>query len=430
MIKNSVLPSTIAEAKLLQLFNTFDTEKCIYKGYPTKQLFEKVGIMFGILVCKDKEGKTVVLKAFSGQFVGKWLVPTFVPPLLDVTEFDEVSRIYNPQCKALTREIEFLDEIENAEIIKHKKKKRKNLSSVALSRIVNSYRFPTITGNLLTLKEVVKTQNYPSGTGDCCAPKLFGYAFSHNLHPISLAEGFYGKNTNFKEHKKFYPPCKEKCSLVLPTMLGLDILYCDEYITVINKPAGLVTIPGRAPELKDCITARIKTLFPSAIDLSSAHRLDMDTSGLIVLGRDKASHRNLSIQFQDRKVEKGYIALVRGVVKEISGTIELPLRLDINNRPVQIVDFKNGKSAKTDYSRIDVEHHNEEYATRLLLKPHTGRTHQLRVHCKEKLFPIVGDRLYGVRKNGETRMLLHAYYLAFYHPVTGERLKFEVPPEF
>jgi tRNA pseudouridine32 synthase/23S rRNA pseudouridine746 synthase len=430
MIKNSVLPSTIAEEKLLKLFDTFDADKCIYKGYPTGQLFEKIGVMFGILVCRDKDGKTVVLKAFSGQFVGNWIVPTFVPPLLDVDEFDEVAKFYIPQCKALTREIEALDKIEDAEIIRQKKKQRKNLSSIALQRIVDSYKFPTITGKLLTLKEVVKNRNYPSGTGDCCAPKLFGYAFSHKLQPISLAEGFYGKNTNLKEHKKLYPPCKEKCSLVLPTMLDLDILYCDDYITVVNKPAGLVTIPGRTPELKDCITSRIKTLFPSAIDLSSAHRLDMDTSGLIVLGRDKVSHRNLSIQFQDRKVEKRYIALVRGIIKDISGTIELPLRLDIDNRPTQIVDFENGKSAKTEYTRIAVEHHNDEFATRLILKPFTGRTHQLRVHCKEKLFPIVGDRLYGVRKRNEVRMLLHAYYLSFYHPVTGERLKFEVQPEF
>lgn len=430
MIKNSVLPSTIAEAKLKQLFNTFDKNKYIYKGYSTEPLFEKIGVMFGVLVCKNNEGESIVLKAFSGQFVGQWIVPTFVPPLLNVSKFDEVAEFYNPQCKALTREIENLDTIADAKIIEQKKIKRKKLSTIALQTIVDSYKFPTITGKILTLKEIVKDKNYPSGTGDCCAPKLLGYAFSHNLHPISLAEGFYGKNTNFKEHKKLYPPCKEKCSLILPAMLNLDILYCDEYITVVNKPSGLVTIPGKAPELKDCVTSRIKELFPSAIELSSAHRLDMDTSGLLVLGRDKASHRNLSIQFQDRKVEKKYIALVRGVLKEASGTIELPLRLDINNRPTQIVDFENGKSAKTEFKRISVEHYNDEYATRLILKPYTGRTHQLRVHCKEKLFPIVGDRLYGERKNNEKRMLLHAYYLAFTHPITGEKLEFELQPEF
>jgi tRNA pseudouridine32 synthase/23S rRNA pseudouridine746 synthase len=430
MIKNSVLPSTKAELELSKLFQEFDKNKYIYKGFPTAPLFEKVGVMFGILICVDAQGKEVVLKGFSGQFSGNWIIPTFVPPLLDVSEFNEVELTYSPLCKALTKEIELLDEQKDKELIKAKKLERKKLSSIALQRIVNSYKFPTITGKILTLKEIVKNKNYPSGTGDCCAPKLFGYAFTHNLHPISLAEGYYGKKTKLKDHKKTYPPCKEKCSLVLPSMLDLDILYCDDYITVVNKPAGLVTIPGRAPELKDCITSRIKRLFPDSIDLSSAHRLDMDTSGLIVLGRDKESHRNLSIQFQDRKVEKKYIALVRGIVKDERGTIELPLRLDINNRPTQIVDFDKGKSAKTYYERIDVERHNDEFVTRILLKPYTGRTHQLRVHCKENLFPIVGDRLYGYRQETEERMLLHAYYLSFYHPVTKEKMEFEIQPEF
>lgn len=430
MIKNSVLPSSLAENKIIEMFNEFDAKKEIYEGYPTTQLFNKVGVMFGILICNDNEGNEVILKAFSGQFIGSWIIPTFVPPLLDVNEFKKVAENFNPKCISINAKIATLNPYKDKDLINIKKKERKELSSIALKKIVDSYKFTTINKQVLSLNEIVKNKHYPSGTGDCCAPKLFGYAFSHNLQPISLAEAFYGKNTQYKEHKKFYPPCKEKCSLVLPSMLNLDILYCDEFITVVNKPSGLPTIPGRKPELKDSITSRIKTLFPDSIEISSAHRLDMDTSGIIVLGRDKASHRNLSIQFQERKVEKRYVALVRGVVKQLKGTIELPLRLDIENRPSQIVDFINGKNSKTEFERLDVEYYNNELVTRLILKPYTGRTHQLRVHCKEALFPIVGDRLYGYRNNKEQRMMLQAYYLSFTHPVTNEQLIFEVKPEF
>ncbi|MCK9190099.1 MAG: RluA family pseudouridine synthase [Sphaerochaetaceae bacterium] len=430
MINNSILPSEIAEKELLKMFDEFDKNKYIYEGYPTAPLFEKVGVMFGILICENSKKERITLKAFSGQFCGRWLVPTFVPPLLDVEGFEKVVNNYDPETKALTEKIVKLDPTDDKEEIEGLCTKRQERSKITLAKIIDLYKFPTIDNRTLTLKEIVNNKTYPSGTGDCCAPKLFGYAFEHNLQPISLAESFYGKDTKLKKHKHFYPPCKEKCSIVLPTMLGLDILYCDDYITVVNKPAGLVTIPGRAPELKDCITSRLKKLFPDSIDLSAAHRLDMDTSGIIILGRTKEAHRNLSIQFQERQVKKTYLALVRGVVKEKEGTIELPLRLDVDNRPTQIVDTEKGKSAKTEFQRLAVEYYGSRYATRLLLKPYTGRTHQLRVHCKEKLFPIIGDRLYGERKEGESRMLLQANYISFKHPITGEEMEFSIPPEF
>jgi tRNA pseudouridine32 synthase/23S rRNA pseudouridine746 synthase len=158
----------------------------------------------------------------------------------------------------------------------------------------------------------------------------------------------------------------------------------------------------------------------------------MDTSGLLILAMDKASHRNISIQFQHREVEKQYTALLRGVVKNEKGTIDLPIRLDVENRPYQIVDFEKGKKAITHYKRIGIEKNKDtnEIYTRVLFSPETGRTHQLRVHSKEKLFPIVGDRLYGVRKPNEKFMALHASYIKFKHPTTNEVMEFYSHPAF
>lgn len=430
MIKNSVLPSTLADKKILEMFEDFDKNKYIYPGFSTDTLLYKNGMMFGILVCEDVNKRQVILRAFSGQFDGNWIVPSFVEPNLNIDEFNKIVNYYDPITKALSKEINLLDKVKDSKKIEELCESRKSISMITLSKIVDTYTFPTINKKEYSFKEILKYKKFPSGTGDCCAPKLFGHAFRNNLQPISLSEGFYGLPTRYKEHKHLYAPCKEKCSLLLPIMLNLDILYSDDDITVINKEAGLPTIPGRAESLKDCVTSRLKKLYPNSIEMSAAHRLDMDTSGIIVLGRTKESHRNLSIQFQNRTVKKEYIALVRGIVKENQGEIELPLRLDVENRPTQIVDFENGKSAKTQWSRLSVEKTPKGYVSRILLKPYTGRTHQLRVHCKEKLFPIVGDRLYGSRENGEKRMLLHAQYLEFDHPITGERMSFTSNPEF
>lgn len=430
MIKNSVLPSTLADKKILQMFEEFDKNKYIYPGFSTDSLINKIGMMFGILVCEDIEGNEVVLKAFSGQFCGNWIVPSFVEPNLDVEAFNKIVNYYDPITKALSQEIHALDKINDFKKIDELSKKRKLISNTTLDKIVDTYHFRTINNKEYTLKDIVKDRNYPSGTGDCCAPKLFGHAFRNYLQPISLSEGFYGLPTKYKEHKKLYAPCKEKCSIILPTLLNLDILYSDDSITVVNKEAGIPTIPGRIESLKDCVTSRLRKIYPNSIAMSAAHRLDMDTSGIIVLGRTKEAHRNLSIQFQNHLVKKEYVALVRGIIKEESGTIELPLRLDVNNRPTQIIDFENGKRAKTEWTRINVSKYKDGYASRILLKPYTGRTHQLRVHCKEILYPIIGDRLYGKRFADEERMLLHARYLEFNHPISGERMSFTVEPDF
>ncbi len=425
MIERRIFDPEIAQIHLKNMFDQFDKTNLITDTISSNKLLNEKGIMFGILVCLDKNDNQVILKAFSSQLYSTYLVEGFVPPAFSVEEFNKIVDEYDNKIKDLTKQIKSKSDLNLIE-------QRKRLSLEAQSKIQDLYEFHTIDNKVFKIKDIMKNCFVPTGTGDCCAPKLLNYAFKNSLLPISLAEGFYGKDSETKKHLSLYPPCEEKCSLILPHMLKLDILYVDKYICVVNKQANITTIPGKSIELKDCITSRFKALFPNAIEQSSTHRLDMDTSGLLILAIDKESHKNLSIQFQNREVKKEYIALLRGIVEKEEGVINLPLRLDVDNRPYQIVDFDRGKEAITYYKRLAVEKNKltNEIFTRVLFIPKTGRTHQLRVHSMQKLFPIVGDRLYGCRKEGEKRMNLHASYISFRHPYTNEVMEFKSPAPF
>ncbi|MGD1821833.1 MAG: RluA family pseudouridine synthase [Pleomorphochaeta sp.] len=426
MIERRILPQAKAKKHLEKLFNSFDTTNKISDEISCDILFKDKGSMFGILVCLDESDNEVILKAFSASINSTYIIDGYVPPLFDIAEFNKIVEKYDSKIKELTKKIKEGDN--DLSLLKQ----RKELSNKSLLEIQDLYKFYNIDKKEINLSQIKKEKYVPTGTGDCCAPKLLNYAFRNNLHPISLIEGFYGKSTQNKQHLKIYPPCEEKCSIILPYMLNLDILYADDYICVVNKQANITTIPGKKIELKDCITSRVKSLFKNSIDQSSTHRLDMDTSGLLVLAFDKASHRSLSIQFQNREVEKQYIALLRGIVKQEEGEINLPLRLDVDNRPYQIVDHLQGKNAKTFYKRLNIEKNKQtqEIVTRILFIPKTGRTHQLRVHSKEMLFPIVGDRLYGKRLKDEKRMALHASFIKFKHPFTDKIMEFNSSPDF
>lgn len=208
----------------------------------------------------------------------------------------------------------------------------------------------------------------------------------------------------------------------------LDIVYSDEQIVVVNKPGGLLTIPGKGPDKTDCVTSRLKTLFPKSIEQSSVHRLDQPTSGLLVLALNQDAHSNLSIQFQKREVKKEYIAVVEGVVEGDSGRIELPFRLDVDNRPYQIYDPVQGKMGITVWEKIEVSNN----TTRVRFKPLTGRTHQLRLHAAHKQglgCPIVGDSLYGSGQQGDL-LKLCAVKLSFKHPFRDEIVTFEAIEKF
>lgn len=208
----------------------------------------------------------------------------------------------------------------------------------------------------------------------------------------------------------------------------LDIVYYDEDIAVVNKPGGMLTIPGKGDDKYDCVTTRLKKLFPKCIEQPSVHRLDMATSGLIVLAFNQKAHSNLSIQFQNREVKKEYIALLDGLIPEDKGRIELPFRLDVDNRPYQIYDPENGKIGITLWEKIG----EENGFTRVRFFPKTGRTHQLRVHSAFRLGlnrPIVGDNLYGRGTEGD-QLKLCSVYLGFTHPTSGKFMEFRIKENF
>lgn len=284
----------------------------------------------------------------------------------------------------------------------------------------------------------------PSGSGECAAPKLLQYAYMENLEPIAMAEFWIGKSprSEIRIDGNYYPSCTSKCGPILGYMLqGLDvdenpvaveagkkyvpkIIYQDKYIIVADKPAGMLTVPGKivAKSLYDYIIAE----FPDISGPGVVHRLDMSTSGLVLIARSKEVHEYLQRQFENRTVVKHYCAVLEGSVKDDEGIISLPLCPDVSNRPRQMVSYEYGKEAVTRFKVM--ERNGRE--TRVMFTPLTGRTHQLRVHSASSQglgCPIKGDMIYG---KAEKRLYLHASYLEFVHPVTGEKSVFESHPEF
>lgn len=225
------------------------------------------------------------------------------------------------------------------------------------------------------------------------------------------------------------------------------ILHEDEHFVVVDKQSGLLTVPGIAPEKKDCLRSRIEELFPLATGPMTCHRLDMSTSGVMILALDAKTHRNLSRQFEQRKTKKTYIALLEGHLDSDEGTINCPVRKDMDVRPLMLVDYVQGKPSVTHYKVLSREQFEGRPVTRVEFVPHTGRTHQLRVHAAHPLVttvgvmgtydpeetaglgaPIVGDEMYGTHP--EPRLMLHAHTLTIHHPITGKRVTFTAPIQF
>lgn len=284
----------------------------------------------------------------------------------------------------------------------------------------------------------------PGGAGECAAPKLFQYAFKHGLKPISIAEFWWGQapNAEIRKHGNFYPACRGKCEPILAHMLkGIDMdknpmlenpaigkeietIYEDENILAINKPAEFLSVPGK--NIIDSVYTRIKHKYSEATGPIIVHRLDMSTSGIMLIAKTKESHENLQQQFINRTIKKRYVALLDGLVKENSGTIELPLRVDLDNRPQQLVCYEHGKTARTEWKVVD----RKDGKTRIYFYPITGRTHQLRVHASHTSglnTAIIGDDLYGKKAD---RLHLHAESIEFVHPVTHKVMKLKIDAEF
>tara|TARA_R110002153_G_scaffold110189_7_gene251234 strand:+ start:21479 stop:23167 length:1689 start_codon:yes stop_codon:yes gene_type:complete len=329
------------------------------------------------------------------------------------------------------------------------KLQRKNLSADLQNRIFSQYQFLNRAQEPKSLLDVfadTALKTPPAGAGECAAPKLLQYAFKHQLTPLAMAEFWWGASpkSEVKKHQQYYPACTGKCQPILKHMLAgmqlddnpltynygqgkkVDIIYQDEDILIVNKPTEFLSVPGK--ELSDSVYQRIKQQFPEATGPLIVHRLDMSTSGLMVLTLNSQANKYLQKQFIQRQVHKQYVALIEGLPLQEKGEIKLSLRGDYYDRPKQIVCHQDGKQAHTFWQVL--ERYPEKNQTRVLLTPHTGRTHQLRVHCahSEGLnMPIVGDDLYGIRGQ---RLHLHAQNLEITHPVSQEVMTFKVDAKF
>lgn len=367
----------------------------------------KRSTMFAVLLTPTR-----VLRAYSGVLTQDFSVPGYVPPCFSVNDFRKAVAMNDGYIHQLTERIN-----EGADCLSIE---RDRVTKETLQAINKLYAFSTWDGRRIGLPE-----SCPTGTGDCAGLRAVNYALRRKLEIIGLAEFQLSPDGEVT----FYPPCERRCGLLLPSMLGLDYLYADSSFAVIEKPAGLLSVPGRGEEKLDSAAYRFHALFPSSPAECAAHRLDMDTSGLLLLAFTKEAKRNLNMQFEAREVRKEYEALLEGVVKEQSGTIDIPIRLDVDNRPCQIEDQTHGKRAVTDWKRLSVEVIDGMKYTRVRFYPRTGRTHQIRVHSSLIGHPIKGDRLYGTRKEGE-RLALHAAKLTFRHPVTSEEITFSSQAPF
>ena len=401
---------------------------------------------------------------------------------------------------------------QHSTFLKSLQRKRKQMSDELQRWLFSAYRMLNAKGEERDLIDIFREYTHampPAGAGDCCAPKLLQYAYLHRLRPVCMAEFWWGESpaSEIRHHLHYYPACRSKCLPILTHMLkGLDVapnplaqkrhtaeprvLYADEYIMVVDKPAGMLSVPGKAEsvrsEFSDSANISVEEYFANlqlptnsqftteqftigeadnsklkiqnSKFLKAAHRLDMDTSGLLVLARTEEAYVELQRQFASRETVKRYEAVLSGVPTQNSKlktqnsstqpsgcleAISLPLIADINDRPRQRVDMEHGKPALTLYNIVEVRAVDANTAvayttkkvdkgrTLIHLYPKTGRTHQLRVHCAHPLglaCPILGDPLYGTER--ADRMYLHAAELTFRHPVTGEPMHFLSPSGF
>ena len=326
------------------------------------------------------------------------------------------------------------------------KKQRKEKSNYLQQTLFSKYAFLNQEKEKVSLVTIFKNPKVkpPAWSGECSAPKLLNHAFLNNLTPICMAEFWWGRSPNsaIRKHKNYYPACQSRCKPILNHMLkgikmdanlllvnlaekqDLEIIYEDAALIVVNKPTEFLSVPGK--DIADSVYTRIKKKFPDATGPLIVHRLDMSTSGIMVLTKTKEANTILQSQFINRTIKKRYVALLDGNVTEDKGSIKLPLRVDLEDRPKQLVDFKFGKNAETKWEIIKRENNK----TSVYFYPITGRTHQLRVHAAHKdglNIPIVGDDLYGTKEN---RLHLHAEFIEFSHPLTNKTICFTVAADF
>ncbi|MBK8849103.1 MAG: RluA family pseudouridine synthase [Saprospiraceae bacterium] len=316
------------------------------------------------------------------------------------------------------------------------KEERRQRSAQLQQKLFEHYTFLNAKGEVKSLGQlfdVSENKTPPSGAGECAAPKLLQYAYLHGYQTLAMGEFWWGKTipSEVRHHGRFYPACKSKCEPILGHMLqglnvaprkqpqgpAITVIREDEHLAIISKPHGLLSVPGKGDW--DSVSAQVKIRWPEAEGPMMVHRLDMDTSGLMVITKTWQAYHHLQQQFLHHNIRKTYLALLDGEVKDSTGTIDLPLRVDLDDRPRQLVCYEHGKPAVSRYKVIGYTNGK----TRIHFFPMTGRTHQLRVHAAHHqglACPIVGDDLYG---SPADRLYLQAIGLEFEHPVTGESVK-------
>lgn len=401
------------------------------REHPESELHRQ-GKMFGVLMVESSDIRTQhsddYLAAFSAKLDGSYHHEGFVPPVYEMT---------TPPVGTSKEESKRLQRLLFAQynFINGKGESKNLLDIFAAEKPILSPEEWFDTGE----RSKVKGERIPpSGAGECCAPKLLQYALTHGLKPIALAEFWVGapSRTELRKEGCFYAPCSGKCVPILRHMLQglkvevkgekskvksekIQVIYEDDYLMVVNKPAGLLSVPGKSDE------PSVETYLKA----KAVHRLDQDTSGLLVLAKTPEVYKTLQAYFQRRDIQKRYEALVKGERRKVigEGVIELPLLTDPYDRPRQMVNIEHGKVAITRYA---VREQRADDTCLVDFYPLTGRTHQLRVHAAHPdglNAPIVGDRLYG---SPAERLMLHAAEITFLHPITQEEMHFCIPSQF
>ena len=407
------------------------------------------GKMFGVLVV-EHQGGLAYLAAYSGLLAARNDWSFFVPPVYDAQQPDGHFKTTEREISRISRD-------------SSNSSSTRELSQDLQLWLFHQYQLLNARGEVKDLVDIwqeyysrpklrAKFPLPPGGTGDCCAPKLLQYAYQQGLKPVCMAEFWWGATTKeeLRQHLNYYPACRGKCKPILTWMLqGLDVdpdpeslgfahlelktIYEDDAIVVVDKPSGMLSTPGRIEQYS--VETVMRQRYPDAV---IAHRLDMGTSGLLIVAKSLEAYRPLQEQFVKHQVRKKYIAVLdpahfSSLISHSSflishssfptaGRISLPLRPDPMNRPRQMVDMEHGKRAVTDYEFLT--------SNIVALYPQTGRTHQLRIHCAHPDGlgrPIKGDELYGTKGD---RLMLHAAEIWFRHPMTGEEMHLTAPPPF
>lgn len=376
-----------------------------------------------------------------------------LPPISEKEQTDMIreSQFQKAEYKRLEkaqrqRIEEIKSEINRFELeIEQLKKERKERSATLQQRLFEQFRMLNAKGetkDLCTIFEQTVQKMPPGGAGECALPKLLQYAYLHQLNPLAMAEFWWGGSPKdeIRRHGYYYPSCKGKCEPILQHMLqGLEVednplladvhkgveletVFEDEWLLAVNKPAGMLSVPGKAEDL-DSVYQRMRTAYPNATGPMIVHRLDMATSGLLLIAKTKEVHQLLQAQFENRSIRKRYVALLDGIIEQTgdTGRIVLSICPDLSNRPRQIVNEEYGKEAITEYQILNQANGH----TRVALYPVTGRTHQLRIHAahpKGLNCPILGDELYGKKAD---RLYLHAEEIEFRHPVSGQVIRIQ-----